>query len=106
MSFHNIINQTYQARCHGRFGNRAVYQNENLRGRTNVNNRRNWLSEAIERCSKIEGCVGISYNEKCNSVYLHTKIDPTIWRDKTNTTDENGKHSNRHEWHALILFNN
>ena len=106
MSSYNIIKQTFQERCHGTFGYGAEYQNENLRGRGKVNNRINWLPEAIERYSKVEDCAGISYNDKCNSVYLHTKIDQTTWRNNTNTTDENGKHSNKHKWHTLIVFNN
>ena len=97
--------QCYQEGCHGKFGNGAIYQNENLRGRTNVNNRTNWLPVAIERCSKIKGCVGISYNTKCHSVYLHTKIDSARWRNENSPTFQ-GRPSNRHEWHTLILFNN
>lgn len=104
MSSHTIIEQSYQGKCHGTFTGRARYQKENLRGREKTSKRKYWRPEAIERYIKMKGCVGISYNEKCHSVYLHTKIDPNRWRNNINTIDENGKHSNRHKWHTLIIF--
>ena len=106
MSSYNIIKQTFQEGCHfTEEGARAFYQNENLRGWENVNNRINWVPEAIERYSKKEGCAGISYNEKCNSVYLHKKIDPIKWRNNTNNQIR-GIYENKYKWHTLIVFNN
>jgi hypothetical protein len=105
MSSHTIIEQSYQegGHCKSLGGNGAVYQNETLRGRDKESKRKYWQPEAIERCSKIEGCVGISYNGRCHSVYLHSEIDPTLWRN-INTPTFRGRPSNRHKKHTLIIF--
>ena len=46
---HFIIEQTYQEGGHGEFGGGAIYQNENLRGRSKEKERKYWLEEAINR---------------------------------------------------------
>ena len=43
--------QCYQEGCHGQFGNGAIYQNENLRGRTNINNRKKYNNNHYLRSS-------------------------------------------------------
>ena len=104
MQNHFIIEQSYQEGGHGNFGNGAIYQNENLRGRSKEKEREYWLDEAIERFKKLPECKGISYNGRCHSVYLHSKIDETKWRNKNNATFQ-GRPSGRHENHTLVIFN-
>ena len=64
----------------------------------------NWLEEAINRYKKNPSVKAISYNGRCHSVYLHSTIDTTKWRNKNNAFHK-GKPSNRHENHTLVLFN-
>ena len=101
-----VIRRCYQEGCHSKelSGNNAIYQNENLRGRSKEKEREYWLDEAIERFKKLPECKGISYNGRCHSVYLHSKIDETKWRNKNNATHR-GRPSRRHENHTLVLFN-
>ena len=101
-----IIEYTYNEGGHSNRlgGNKARYQNETLRGRKKVKMRKYWRDEAIKLFSKNQNIKGISYNEKCHSVYLHSKIDPAKWRNKNNPTFK-GKPSNRHENHTLVIFN-
>ena len=105
MQTHVIFEQSYQEGGHSKFlgGNNAKYQNETLRGRKKVKMRKDWLDEAIERFKKLPECKGISYNTDCHSVYLHSKIDATKWRNKNNATFQ-GRPSDRHENHTLVIF--
>ena len=104
MQSHFIIEQSYQEGGHGEFGGCAIYQNENLRGRSKEKEREYWLEEAINRYKKNPSVKAISYNGRCHSVYLHSTIDATKWRNKNNAFHK-GKPSNRHENHTLVLFN-
>ena len=54
MQTHFIFEQSYQEGGHGEFGGGAIYQNENLRGRSKEHKREYWLEEAINRYKKIQ----------------------------------------------------
>lgn len=81
----------------------TIYQIENLRDKAQKKNRKYWLPEAINRYINDSNFKGISYNERCHSVYLHSEIDTGMWRNRNNPTFR-GKNSNRHEWHTLVCF--
>ena len=104
MQTHFIFEQSYQEGGHGEFGGGAIYQNENLRGRTKELERKHWLEEAIKRYKKNSSVKAISYNGRCHSIYLHSTIDATKWRNKNNATFQ-GRPSDRHENHTFVLFN-
>lgn len=101
-----IIEHSYQEGGHSKLlgGSNARYQNETLRGRKKEKIRKYWRDEAIKLFSKDPNIKGISYNGRCHSVYLHSKIDPVKWRNKNNPTFQ-GKPSNRHKNHTLVIFN-
>ncbi len=104
MSSYIINEQCYQTGGHGKFGSGAVYKNENLRGPSKANKRKHWLNEAINHYKRNKSIKGISYNERCHSVYLHSEIDQSKFRNRNNATFK-GRPSKRHKWHTLIIFN-
>ena len=102
MQAHTILEESYQEGGHGKCGGGAWYENENLRT-SPKSEREDWFSTAIERYNLDPNVKALSYNHNTNSVYLHSKLDPTKWRN-INHAIFRKKPSNRHENHSFVIY--
>ena len=103
MQAHTILEESYQEGCHGKkYGAGAWYENENLRT-SPKSEREDWFSTAIERYNLDPDVKALTYNHNTNSVYLHSKLDPTKWRNINHATFRK-KPSNRHENHSFVIY--
>ena len=92
-----LQDHTYQNGGHGKFGAKAHYYSSEEHSKKKTD-RQEWLVDAILKFGKDKEILAISYNKKCKSVYLHTKIVKTKLVNNKNPI----KNSKRHNHHVFV----